>query len=372
MIIGLAPMDWYTDCAFRLITQEIFEKYWNHLKKSSDILFLRTEFMSADGYIARPQWVIQHLLTSKGQHNVIAQIHGGNEKNLIATIKDIQKKYADSFVGIEINMGCPAGNIMKSGWWSELLKDKAKTLAMLQAIKKNCKLPLSIKTRTGLNDADKKNQTEFILEASKICDMITIHARTVKQIYSWDADWDFVYHIKWRAWKKCKIIGNGWIHSYTEIAQKIWNLDGVMIWQAAIGNPRIFTPYSPTVQEKKDTILRHLDLAVACDLYFQNQKKISMPTLKDLEKIIKELKSSPEINLNKTFQPAPPWQGRGLGRVCSPRPISLNHLLRSPVIEFRKHLFQYIKWIPCSREWKQEISQITEYEPLVEAIKKFF
>jgi tRNA-dihydrouridine synthase len=51
MIIGLAPMDGFTDCAFRQIVKEIFEVYG---EKNKFELMLRTEFMNADGYIINP------------------------------------------------------------------------------------------------------------------------------------------------------------------------------------------------------------------------------------------------------------------------------------------------------------------------------
>ena len=42
-------------------------------------------------------------------------------------------------------------------------------------------MPFSIKTRTGTNEQDKQNQTEFLIKASEYADMITIHGRTTAQ-----------------------------------------------------------------------------------------------------------------------------------------------------------------------------------------------
>ena len=86
-------------------------------------------------------------------------------------------------------------------------------------------MPFSIKTRTGISNEDKKNQMKFLLEASEYVDMITIHGRTVKQGYTGDADWDFVYELKKKVDKKCKIVGNGGIKSYEEIEILKSNLD---------------------------------------------------------------------------------------------------------------------------------------------------
>jgi len=77
-----------------------------------------------------------------------------------------------------------------------MLKDRTQVLDILKEIKKQTALPLSIKTRTGITDDDKIQQKDFLIQASQICSMMTIHGRTVKQVYSGDADWDFMYDIK--------------------------------------------------------------------------------------------------------------------------------------------------------------------------------
>ena len=70
--------------------------------------------MTADGFIRNPEGVIHHLETTPNQKNLIVQIFGGNQETLIETAKILNKKYKNRFRGIELNMGCPANNIMKS------------------------------------------------------------------------------------------------------------------------------------------------------------------------------------------------------------------------------------------------------------------
>ena len=129
---------------------------------------------------------------------------------------------------------------MKSGWGSALLKDKKNTLEIIKKLSKNLKVPFSIKSRTGLNEEDKKLQMEFLIKASKYCDKISVHARTLKELYNGDWDRDFIYDLKDKVSKNCKIIWNWAIKSHEDIQKKMGNLDGVMIGQAAIWNPRIF------------------------------------------------------------------------------------------------------------------------------------
>ena len=78
MQLCFAPMDWITNCATRLITNRIFEKYW----KNEDSLDLRTEFMNVDGFLINPHQVIKHALTTEWQKPIL-QIYGGKEETLI-------------------------------------------------------------------------------------------------------------------------------------------------------------------------------------------------------------------------------------------------------------------------------------------------
>ena len=141
----------------------------------------------------------------------------------------------------------------------------------------------------------------------------------------------------------CKFIGSGSISSYQDIETMRNGLDGAIIGQAAIGNPWIFTPHIPSREEIKETILKHLNYMVGYEIFFQEQ-------MKSFDWILK----MPSWVLSSSLVPCSSW--------LSPHVI----------VEFRKHLFQYIKGIPSSKEFKQKISTIKEYGLLVEEIQKFF
>lgn len=303
-------MDGFTDAACRCITQEIRDKYG---EKNRYDFRIWTEFMTADGFVRNPEWVLHHMETTPNQTKLIAQIFWGNTETLQQTMTTLQAEYSDRFIGLELNMGCPANNIMRSGWGAEMLRDKCTSLDIIKSLRAIIKMPFSIKTRTGVDIPDKEAQMKFLTEASEFVDMITIHGRTAKQGYGPGLDREFIYEAKRQIeairGNSVKVLGNGGILSYEEIDWYIKNLDGVMIGQAAIGNPWIFTPHIPSHEEKRDTILRHFSL------------------IPDTERAR---------------------------------------------IEFRKHLFQYIKWIPGSKERKVHMAQIKNRESMEIEIRKFF
>ena len=245
---------------------------------------------------------------------------------------------------------------MKVWWWSDMLKDKEKTLNIIKKLT-NIKgsLPFSLKTRAGLNENDKIEQMEFLIKASELCSKISIHWRTLKQLYTWDSDWDFISEAKDKIKKinpECKIIWNWWINSYNDALNKVseFGLDGIMIGQAAIWNPRVFTSHEPTKEEKLETILKHLDYSIACDEWFDERiaNKSWDITIQELDIPIERIEDRVKENKEKS------------------------NLQPHTIVEFRKFLFQYVKWIPWSKEWKQEVLSCKDYKELKEKIIDLF
>lgn len=213
--------------------------------------------MSADGYMINPSRLVKHLITRQHEKNCIAQIYGGNNDTLVKTAQDIERKYP-YFRGIELNIGCPSPKILACGAGAGMMRDKARTLDIIKQLSESTQLPFSIKTRNGLNNDDKKAQMEFIKQAAQYCPIITIHGRTYQQAHQGEVDRDFIYEAKQQVGDQCIIIGNGGITHYEQISLHQDKVDGIMIGQAAIHNPRIFSDYEPTYEEKKQTACEHL------------------------------------------------------------------------------------------------------------------
>ena len=348
MKLCFAPMDGITTCATRFLTQKVFETFG----EKSDTLFLWTEFMNIDGFLINPRKVCKHLLTTEHQKPIL-QIYGGNKETLIKGIREIDQHFYPFFRGIELNTWCPSNSVMKVGGGSELMKDKQKTLEIIKALSENLKnLPFSIKTRAWLNEGDKEQQRIFIQEASRYCKMISIHGRTLKQGYTGDADWEFIQQTKEHlANSECLLFGNGGITSYQEAQQKKeqYGLDGIMIGQGAIGNPWIFCKYNPTYEEKMQTILDHLDVSIACEEYFQEV-----------------IEGGDENYLNRIVIPED-WITERIQKNRKKSDFSSH-----AIIEFRKFLFQYVKGIPWSKEWKVSILAVDKYQELRDSIQSFF
>ena len=231
-----------------------------------------------------------------------------------------------------------------------MLRDKKKTLEIVKAIHKNISTPFSLKVRIWLNDDDIENQFKFLLEASPYVYMISVHGRLYKQWHSWDVNRDFIYRLK-KELPDTIIIGNGWLRTYDDCVEKLQNLDGMMPAQSAIGNPWILTPHDPTPLERYETIIAHLDMAMACEIYFKttiqaydHQYWLIQPTLTQLQDIANILES------------------------IDPELLASYH---TPV-EFRKYLFNYISWLPDNKSLKKKIPPARDYQSLKILLREYF
>ena len=341
MILWLAPMDGVTDLPCRVITKKIFEKYNTDKNKE---LRLWSEFMTSDWFLACSENVVKNIINTPYEFPIILQIFWWNETKLVDTAIKIQDLYWDKIAGIELNTWCPANNIMKSGGWSTLMKDKKRTLEIIKNISKSIKIPFSIKSRTWLDNIDKSRQLDFLVEASNYCDKISIHSRTLKELYHWEWDRNFIYELKSKANNNCKIIWNWAIKSHEEIQSKFekdWiKLDWIMVWQAAIGNPRRFTNHEPSNLEKIEAAIKHLKLSAKFELYLQ--------TLKDnrKEKIYPNLDEIENINLEKNIE-----------------------RIHYTPLTFRKYFHQYLKWIPWWKEAKELCNKTNKLLDVIELLK---
>lgn len=245
-IVALAPMDGYTDSAFRRICKSVNQN-----------IILFTEFTSADGIHHSAKRLKQKLIFDNSEHPIIAQIFGKNTATFTTAARYCEQQ---GFDGIDINMGCPSKKVVKSEHGVALRNKPNLAFKLVESVVNATKLPVSVKTRLGWSSAE--DLIEFGRGIEKAgASLITVHGRTYSQGFSDTADFGPIYELK-RA-LSIPVIGNGDIHSIENGIKKLQNLDGFMIGRAAIGNPWVFAEHQPTSFEKKiPPILQHAEYLI--------------------------------------------------------------------------------------------------------------
>lgn len=278
-VIALSPMDGVTDAAFRYIA----DKYGK-----PGILF--TEFTAVEAISRGKTKVLEAFIYHKTDTPTVAQIFGTEVESYYITALVVA---AMGFDGIDINMGCPAKSVSEKGAGAGLIlqpklaqeivrttkraaKDWSEGITLEQAgvhedvisfvkkfennvlDKERSLLPVSVKTRIGYDKPVVEEWIPTLLEVEPV--NISLHGRTLKQMYTGLADWEQIGKAAEIIKKTAiTIMGNGDVHSLEDAYERIsnYNLDGVLIGRATFGNPWVFQGKEADMQTKLKTALEH-------------------------------------------------------------------------------------------------------------------
>lgn len=274
----LAPMDDVTDTVFRRIV---------HSCAPADLYF--TEFVNVDGLVSPGRSkLMKKLQFVESEGPLVAQLWGLKPENFEAIAREIADGTIArefglpddvNFVGIDLNMGCPAKSEVKNGACSALIKNRPLAEEIINATKRGAgNLPVSVKTRVGFSEID-LTWIEFLLGFD--LDMLTIHWRTRKEMSKVPAHWDLAHEViklRDKISPKTKIIGNGDVltrEQGNELADT-YSLDGIMIGRGVFHDPYVFAGSDAWEQvSKADKIAlyrRHVELFA--ETWTENQRPI--------------------------------------------------------------------------------------------------
>lgn len=182
-------------------------------------------------------------------------------------------------IGIDINMGCPAPDIYRTGagcaWMSKPLQEVASMLSKVKSVldssTTSCKR-LSCKIRLGEEDFTIEKLFDYCdMLVSEGVTQITLHPRTRKEKYTRKARWEYVNQLceylktKYSS-LNLQIIGNGSIFSVEDAISSIKkapNIDGIMLGRSAIQKPWLFKQISSALlNEEFKTEIDLFELAI--------------------------------------------------------------------------------------------------------------
>lgn len=237
----LAPMDDVTDTVFRQIVSDC---------AAPDLFF--TEFVNVDGLNSPGrERLIKKLQFTPKEKPIIAQLWGKNPDNFYKTAQDVG---AMGFDGVDLNFGCPEKTVVKNGCCVGMINNRELAGQVIEAtIKGASTLPVSVKTRLGLNEVD-FSWHKFLFKYK--LNMLTIHGRTAKEMSKVPAHWDLIEHIRKlrdQLSPTTLIVGNGDVINRKhglELAKK-HQLDGIMIGRGVFDDPYVFANKSPWASTSK-------------------------------------------------------------------------------------------------------------------------
>ncbi len=170
---------------------------------------------------------------------VTAQFIGEDEFHTKRAILELKQKLPNLEV-LDLNLGCPAPKIYRKNVGGGLLKTPDKIKSLLTVMRENWDKTLSVKMRVGFEDSSNFD-TLFKTVLSCKPDFVTIHARTVKQLYRGVPDYSFIKRAVEMS-NGVPVIANGDISSVQKaiFVMQETKCAGVMIGRPAVRNPWIF------------------------------------------------------------------------------------------------------------------------------------
>jgi nifR3 family TIM-barrel protein len=194
--------------------------------------------ISAHGLVNKSKRTRQMLDSRPEEKPLSVQIFGSQPDIMAEAARFVESCGADI---IDINFGCSVRKIIKTGSGVALMKTPRTAEAVIKAVRKATRIPLTVKLRTGWNPTG--YQAFEISKIAESCgvDAITIHPRTANQGFSGQCDWAIIAELKNRV--KVPVIGNGDIFRADDALAMLeqTRCDAVMIGRMAIGNPWIFS-----------------------------------------------------------------------------------------------------------------------------------
>ncbi|MDR2516873.1 MAG: tRNA-dihydrouridine synthase family protein [Spirochaetaceae bacterium] len=220
-----------------------------------------TEMISAAGLLGGGPFEKWYLDGGPAPERVVYQLMGGDTEQIVRAAALLD---ALPSAGIDLNMGCSAPAITRSGAGVRWMASLDRAGEMVSRVRAVTRRHLSVKLRAGLTD-DFDYLAAFCrrLEDAGV-ERITLHPRTAGEKFRRRARWEYVGRL--RAALSIPVAGNGDIATAAELAEKAdgSRCDAVMTGRAAVKMPWIFAgakrlpaAYSVNIEE---TGLRFLDL----------------------------------------------------------------------------------------------------------------
>ncbi len=227
-IVGLAPLAGFTESAFRRLAREL----------GAD--FTWTELISGDFILSRginhPQF---HIFFE--ERPLRFQLQGSKTKNLVEAAQKVL--YSLKPEGLDLNAGCPARKVIKTGAGAALLTN----LPLLFEIAKNLAeiahsfgSNFSVKFRLGFAEDELEKITETLLKAG--VDILALHPRTASQGFSGRARWERIRDLVKMVGGEVLVLGSGDITCLSDLERFFKNTKahGALIGRAALKRPWIF------------------------------------------------------------------------------------------------------------------------------------
>ena len=223
---ALAPMAGMTDTAFRRL-----------VKRRGGCGLVVTEMVSSEGLVRGIDRTLEYAEYTEEERPVSIQIFGGDPAKMADAARIVEGMGADI---VDVNMGCPVPKIAKHNAGCSLMREPAHAQAVVDAMARAVRIPVTVKMRAGWDDSD-INAPELARRMEDAgAAALAVHGRTAAQSYSGSSDWDLITRVA--AGVGIPVFGSGDCIEPSQLVDKLAGsrIAGVLVGRGALRNPWIF------------------------------------------------------------------------------------------------------------------------------------
>jgi tRNA-dihydrouridine synthase A len=239
MTTAASPSPWRFSVAPMMDWTDRHDRFF--LRQLSGRARLYTEMVTAR---ALAHGEVDRLLAFDPAEQPVALQVGGAEPDLMARAAELAQRFG--YAEVNVNVGCPSDRVVSGRFGACLMAEPDTVAACVAAMRRATDLPVTVKTRIGIDDQDSYRDLERFVEAVAAagCTTFVVHARK-----AWlnglspkenrevpPLDYDRVYRLK-AEHPALTVAINGGIKTLDQAAAHLSRVDGVMVGREAYQNP---------------------------------------------------------------------------------------------------------------------------------------
>jgi len=262
--LSIAPMMDHTDKHFR---------YLMRLLTKHSILY--TEMITTGALIFGNRK--KFLDYNSNEHPIAIQLGGSNPKEFLECSCMAEN---EGYNEVNLNIGCPSDRVQNGKFGACLMTEKELVAECVNNISSNIKIPVTIKTRIGIDNHDSYDFLRDFIDTVSIagCETFIIHARKaiLKSLSPKEnrkippLDYQRVYKIK-KEFPDLNIIINGGFTELDQIKSQLKYVDGVMIGRAAYQNPFLLSKIDSLIFNEPETFVTRQNILEKYKIYTDKQ-----------------------------------------------------------------------------------------------------
>lgn len=226
--VVLAPMAGVTNAPFRRLCREFGAGLYV------------SEMIGARGLIERNEKTLALARFDDDEVPRSIQLYGTDPSSLGAAVSMLVGELGVDH--IDMNFGCPMGKVTRHGggaalpWKTDLFRSIVRAAVEAAGV-----VPVTVKFRKGIDDDHLTYLDTGLIAEDEGAAALALHARTARQLYSGEADWDAIASLK-EVVTTIPVLGNGdiWTAQDAVAMMEKTGCDGVVVGRGCLGRPWLF------------------------------------------------------------------------------------------------------------------------------------